>query len=101
MLRSHYRSPIEVTPETIAEAEAGLAQLDEFARRFGLGDLLVDGPVVDRPVPDATGRRRRRRGGPLPGRMDDDLDTPGALAIVFDLVRRANTRRRRRRPRRR
>ncbi len=23
-------------------------------------------------------------------RMDDDLDTPGALAIVFDLVRRAN-----------
>ncbi len=48
VLRSHYRSPIEVTPDTIAQAEAGLARLDELARRFGLDDPLADGPVVDR-----------------------------------------------------
>jgi cysteinyl-tRNA synthetase len=93
VLRSHYRSPIEVTPETIADAESGLARLDEMARRFSIGDLLADGPVVD-PAPSAgpagsdvdaeTVRRFRDR-------MDDDLDTPGALAIVFDLVRQANS----------
>ena len=103
VLRSHYRSPIEVTPETIADAEAGLARLDGLARRFGVGDLLAEGPVVDRledqgasdadagvggveePEVDADAVARFR------ARMDDDLDTPGALAVVFDLVRRANS----------
>jgi cysteinyl-tRNA synthetase len=87
VLRSHYRSPIEVTPGTIADAEAGLARLDELARRFGLADPLADGPVVDGAGPggldaDAVARFRQA--------MDDDLDTPGALAAVFELVRRAN-----------
>jgi len=95
VLRSHYRSPIEVTPETIADAESGLARLDEMARRFGIGDLLAGGPVVDPSVsngPSRTGTEiddaavTRFR-----DRMDDDLDTPGALAIVFDLVRQANS----------
>jgi cysteinyl-tRNA synthetase len=87
VLRSHYRSPIEVTPDTIADAEAGLARLDEMARRFGIGDLLFDGPVVDPGAGevDAEAVARFRE------RMDDDLDTPGGLAIVFDLVRRANS----------
>ena len=96
VLRSHYRSPIEVTPDTIADAEAGLARLDELARRFDLADPLA-WPVVD-PAP-ALGRRATvamtgtdgRAVGRLPRpAMDDDLDTPGALAAVFDLVRRAN-----------
>ena len=47
VLRSHYRSPIEVTPDTVADAEAGLARLDELARRFDLPDLLAAEPVVD------------------------------------------------------
>ncbi len=94
VLRSHYRSPIEVTPETIADAEAGLARLDELARRFDLGDRLANGPVID-PASgpgvesgevelDTEAVVRFRRS------MDDDLDTPGALAAVFDLVRQAN-----------
>ncbi len=92
VLRSHYRSPIEVTAGTVADAEAGLARLDEMARRFDLPDLLADGPVVD---PTASGRPESHRVDPdaverFRQRMDDDLDTPGALATVFDLVRRAN-----------
>jgi cysteinyl-tRNA synthetase len=89
VLRSHYRSPIEVTPETIADAESGLARLDEMARRFDLVDPGASGPVVDGGGGaadefdgEAVARFRRQ--------MDDDLDTPGALATVFDLVRRAN-----------
>ena len=87
VLRSHYRSPIEVTPDTVTDAESGLARLDELARRFGLPDLLASGPVVDGRVtgsfdPEAVARFRER--------MDDDLDTPGAVAGIFDLVRQAN-----------
>ena len=73
VLRSHYRSPIEVTPGTVADAEAGLARLDEMARRFELADPLAGGPVVDpgrgrgqaEGVAAARGRcgRRRRSAG--------------------------------------
>jgi cysteinyl-tRNA synthetase len=88
VLRSHYRSPIEVTPDTIAQAEAGLARLDELARRFGLPDLLADGPPTDG---GATGGDLDDGAvAAFRAHMDDDLDTPGALAAVFDLARRAN-----------
>ena len=88
VLRSHYRSPIEVTPDTIAQAEAGLARLDELARRFGLADLLADGPLTTAASPD--GDLDEEAVAAFIAAMDDDLDTPGALATVFDLARRAN-----------
>jgi cysteinyl-tRNA synthetase len=88
VLRSHYRSPIEVTPETVADAEAGLSRLDELARQSRPVDPLADGPVVEGQGAatdlDAEAVSRFR------DRMDDDLDTPGALAGLFELVRRAN-----------
>jgi cysteinyl-tRNA synthetase len=91
VLRSHYRSPIEVTPETIGDAESGLARLDELARRFDLADLSAGGPVVDGAGPAAPGEPVDREAVDRFRRcMDDDLDTPGALATVFELVRRAN-----------
>ena len=40
VLRARYRSPIEVTPETVADAEKGLERLDTLARRFSVGGLL-------------------------------------------------------------
>jgi cysteinyl-tRNA synthetase len=90
VLRSHYRSPIEVTPETIADAEKGLDRLDALARRFAVPDFLASGdPVVAGTAPggpfDEAGVAR------FVDHMDDDLDTAGALAAVFELVSRANT----------
>jgi cysteinyl-tRNA synthetase len=86
VLRTHYRRPIEVTPDTIAQAEAALDRLDELARRFGLADPLAAGPLVDAPDDgldaDAVASFRTA--------MDEDLDTPAGLALVFDLARRAN-----------
>jgi len=90
VVRSHYRSPIEVTTETIADAEGALGRLDALARRFDLGDLIAEsgrGYVVEGDVPDADpdalAAFRRR--------MDDDLDTPGALADIFELVTAAHS----------
>src|SRR6202051_2465593 len=42
VLRSHYRSPLEVTTDTIAAAERAPARLDAMARRFELPALAGD-----------------------------------------------------------
>jgi len=87
VLRSHYRSPLEVTPSTVADAEAALVRLDTLARRFGLepqsGELESHGALHAGVDPDALASFIRS--------MDDDLDTPRALAGIFELAKRANT----------
>jgi cysteinyl-tRNA synthetase len=92
VLRAHYRSPIEVTPETLADAEKGLIRLDGLARRFPVAGLLAqtdEGFVVDGLTP-ATGVDPGASAA-FRARMDDDLDTPGALAGIFELVTAAHT----------
>ena len=92
VLRAHYRSPIEVTPDTIADAQKGLERLDGLARRFGVGGILEqtpDGYVVEGVAP-AVGLDP----GSLAGfreLMDSDLDTPAALAGIFEHVTDANS----------
>lgn len=76
VLQSHYRSPVEVNETTTGNAEGALARLDALARRAA--DLAPASP----PAEVVAAFRER---------MDDDLDTPGALSLVFSLVTRANT----------
>ncbi len=75
VLQSQYRKPVEVTAATLDAATRALSALDDFNRRT---DDLSAG------VPDATAIAAFRT------RMDDDLDTPGVIADVADLRRRAN-----------
>jgi cysteinyl-tRNA synthetase len=95
VLRAHYRSPIEVTPDTLADAEKALSRLDGLTRRFadfGVTDLLAqtdDGFVVDG-VPPAT-EEDESAVAVFRSHMDDDLDTPGALASIFELVTAAHS----------
>jgi len=90
VLRSQYRSQIDVTPDTVSDAEKALDRLDSFARRFGLEDLgglgqAALGPDAG-PADVVTEEVDRFR-----AHMDDDLDTPGALARIFDAISRAHT----------
>jgi cysteinyl-tRNA synthetase len=86
VLRSHYRTPIEVTPATMGQATGGLDRLDELSRRFELGEV-PSGVTAD----DALRRGADRDAvESFIARMDDDLDTPGAMAGIFELARRAN-----------
>ncbi|MGH9091977.1 MAG: cysteine--tRNA ligase, partial [Acidimicrobiales bacterium] len=91
VLRSHYRSPIEVTAETVADAEKALARLDALARRFSLPDLLAGAPggamVAGKGTAAGTGRDAAAA---FTAAMDDDLDTPRALAGIFEMVNRAH-----------
>ncbi len=74
VLRAHYRSPIKVGPATLADAAGGLERLDSFGRRFH--------PTVPAD-PDALAQFREF--------MDADLNTPRAVALLFELVSEANT----------
>ncbi|MEM1332284.1 MAG: DALR domain-containing protein, partial [Actinomycetota bacterium] len=75
LLQSHYRSPVKLGQAAIDQAVASLAGLDAFAARAA--------SVVDaEPDPATLGAFRDA--------MDDDLDTPKAMSIVFDTVRAAN-----------
>jgi cysteinyl-tRNA synthetase len=78
VLRSHYRRPLEVTPSTLADAGKGLERLDAMARQFGPGASEA-GAGLDEAAVESFRQR-----------MDADLDTPAALAGVFELVREAN-----------
>ncbi len=75
LLQSHYRGPVAINQDNIDASVKALAGLDAFAARTS---------AVTAAAADAEVLARFRE------RMDDDLDTPGATAILFDTVRRAN-----------
>jgi cysteinyl-tRNA synthetase len=74
LLQSHYRSPVGVSTEVLDAAVKALGRLDGLARRHPDDGAGADGAVV----------------AAFTARMDDDLDTPGAMAVLFDAVTRAN-----------
>ena len=80
VLQSHYRSPLEVTPRTIGDAEIAIARLDELHRRWeALGTRRPAGVEPDE------GELARFRAA-----MDDDLATPAVTSQLFELVTAAN-----------
>ncbi|MFO1371011.1 MAG: cysteine--tRNA ligase [Candidatus Competibacteraceae bacterium] len=74
ILSSHYRGPLNYADENLEHAKASLTRLYTALR--GL-------PVVDAPV--AEGWRAL-----FEQAMDDDFNTPEALAVLFDLAREIN-----------
>ena len=72
-LRSHYRKPVDFSDEIMDDASAALDRLWSFGRRAS-GDA----------EPDADALAAFRAA------MEDDLDTAGALAAVFEVVRSGN-----------
>ena len=89
VIRSHYRSPIEVSPTTIADAERALGRLDALARRFDVpvlgGEQLV---MASEYAFSGASADLVEKVGAL---LDEDLNTPLAVAVLFDAVSAANT----------
>lgn len=83
VLRSHYRSPIEVSPATIADAERALARLDSFARRFELPALAKTFEVASAHTWEDGSRELYEQVSAL---MNDDLNTPAAVGELFEAV---------------
>jgi len=77
MLSSHYRSQLNYSVDNIKAADAALERLYLSLRDIDLGAL----PEVDR---DNVFMQRFREA------MDDDFNTPEALAVMFELAREIN-----------
>ncbi len=76
LLRSHYRSPISFSPVLIEEAQKGLVRL------YGaLSDVSPDGNALDW---SETFAQRFKAA------MDDDFNTPQAVAVLFELATEVN-----------
>lgn len=81
LLQGQYRKPIDFTDEAIASTTNGWQTLQEglgFAQKFGpqLGWSASDASEL---LPEACER--------FNGAMDDDLNTSGAIAILFELAK--------------
>jgi cysteinyl-tRNA synthetase len=75
LLQSHYRSPVKVGQDNIDAAVKSLANLDNFhARTSECSNGSADASLL----------------ADFRAAMDNDLDTPSAMALVFDTVRAAN-----------
>jgi cysteinyl-tRNA synthetase len=87
--QAHYRSPIDYSPEALAEAATAYRRIEGFVTRAAeLAGLVLDGTGLagtDRVPVDISA---------LPAAfiaaMDDDLRVPQALAIVHDSLRDGN-----------
>jgi cysteinyl-tRNA synthetase len=75
---SHYRSPMELTNDTFSRAARALDRLDRFVERDGRNCGAGD-----------PGRLNDTRTA-IDAALDDDFDTPRALAVLFDFVREQN-----------
>jgi cysteinyl-tRNA synthetase len=73
MLSGHYRAPLDWTPTLIQSARKSLDRLYGVLRRMGDVDSQVPA------TPDA-----------VLGALNDDLNTPKALAALFEIAGRAN-----------
>jgi len=75
-LRAQYRSPLEFSTELLEDAATSTERLRAFARRTSALEVSEpDGSLMDR----------------FTKAMDDDFNTPEALAVIFDAVRFGNT----------
>lgn len=79
-LSQHYRSSMELGDVTIENARNTRRRVENFAR-------LIDPSSVESEAAIALVKRTRER---FFERLDDDLDTPGALAVFFDYIREQN-----------
>ena len=83
MLRTHYRSPFNFSDQLLDDARSALRRLytalDGIEPPSGKPD--ADQPVIDWAQPQAAAFKAA---------MDDDFNTPGALAVLFDLANECN-----------
>ncbi|MFH1036595.1 MAG: cysteine--tRNA ligase [Patescibacteria group bacterium] len=81
VLKNHYRSPIDYSEKEIGEEKSQLARIDEFTDK--LKNIKKDGKKSGN---DFIEQFRKD----FETAMEDDLNTPEALAVIFGLINKAN-----------
>jgi cysteinyl-tRNA synthetase len=81
LMSAHYRGPLEFSPEVLADAAAAYERLSTFA--VNAARALPPGGEAPR-VEEGDWAER------FVAALDDDINVPAALAVLFDLVNAAN-----------
>jgi cysteinyl-tRNA synthetase len=90
-LQTHYRSPLDFSGDRLDESHAALERLQNVV--YNLGEAIAAGPTpsateerLDVPLRAAVEQARAK----FVSAMDDDFNTAGALAAVFELAKTTN-----------
>ena len=86
VLKSHYRSPIDYSENAIRQTEQELRRLDEFTEKLERNKLRKDGVQAN-----LMKIQIAKTKGAFDAAMEDDFNTPKALAAIFALVHRGNS----------
>ncbi len=82
ILQSHYRSPLEITKDTLETADSALNRLDSAYRRFF--ETFDD-------IDDITSKNKFTEDfKEFEAAMNNDLDTPKVMSQIFNLVGKSN-----------
>lgn len=76
ILRAHYRSPLNYSDQHLDDAKSALTRLYTALRGADVGDATVDW--------------QHPQAARFKAAMDDDFNTPEALAVLFDLANEVN-----------
>lgn len=86
LISGHYRSPLNLTDESLQAAHAAWSRIMDFRNRLReLVDAGTDGEAVETLQTTLSEFQMK-----FMSFMDDDLDSPRALAALFDFIRDAN-----------
>ncbi len=77
-ISGHYRSPIDFSEELLEQAKNSMERLNEFARKVKNSYDKDDEKLIEKSKMDFFKF------------MDDDFNTPKALAVIFDFVKEVN-----------
>jgi len=86
LMSAHYRSPLEFSPETLADAAAAYDRLATFAVNAARALASAPDQVAGMAPTGEAGDWAAR----FTAALDDDLNVPAALAVLFELVADAN-----------
>jgi cysteinyl-tRNA synthetase len=81
ILRAHYRSPLNYSDQHLDDAKEGLTRLYNSIKNHELSGNNISSAPIDWSDPNATRFKCA---------MDDDFNTPEAIAVLFDLANETN-----------
>lgn len=80
MIQTHYRTQMEISDESLAAAKSALDRLDTFVRRVKQLNLDNAGAEADKNIKKK-----------FVETMSNDFAAPASLALIFEVVKEANT----------
>jgi cysteinyl-tRNA synthetase len=90
MLRTHYRSPFNFSDAHLDDARVALRRLYTALESAALPDTPVVQDLTAAPLADASIDWHHPAAQAFKVAMDDDFNTPGALAVLFELAAEVN-----------